>query len=189
MPLHSTAPTPAVLEGSDFGARRARRYAETVRGFYHSVTMRHPNALNLWLPTKELGLRIDCRLGSSELGKVSLMNYATKCFGHCLEAVTDAEYGNPRSKESRIGCRGTLLVDALRTPGQDDCCWMTGQDVSHRQRMRYDFAVNMSFSNPPGDQLGILSAVIHDEDQSGQLAPGRRRRSRWCGENVSHRSW
>ena len=49
--------------------------------------------------------------------------------------------------------------------GQDDRARALGQHLGHRHRVRHDLGVHVGLTDPAGDQLRVLRAVVDDENE------------------------
>ncbi len=70
-----------------------------------------------------------------------------------------------RSSNSAGSTRGAPVgVDGRRPAREHDRARAPGDDLGHRHRVRDDLGVHPRLAHPPGDQLGVLRAVVDDQD-------------------------
>ena len=91
-------------------------------------------------------------------------NGAAELLGDQLGAVADAEHRHTELVDRRIEARSTLDVDALRPTRQHDRQRRSRGDVGGDDRVGHDLGEDVQLANPPGDELGVLSAEVDDED-------------------------
>ena len=82
---------------------------------------------------------------------------------HELGSVAQSEYRDPQFKEFLRSGRGTFLIDAVRSAGEDDPLRVHFFDLIQRSPVGIDLAVHLAFPDAPCDQLIILTAEINDD--------------------------
>jgi hypothetical protein len=109
----------------------------------------------------------DRQLGAPVLADAGVGDDATReLLGDELGAVADAQDRGPEVVDVRVDDRRPFDVDRLRTAGEDDPSRVASGDLGCRDRVRDDLAVDVCLADAPGDELGVLSAEVDDEDRS-----------------------
>jgi hypothetical protein len=78
------------------------------------------------------------KLGASELSATRPSNLATERLRHELLAVTDAEYGDSKSKQAFIDSGSARRVNRHGASGKDDAGRLKSPDLIHREVVRHD---------------------------------------------------
>ncbi len=102
--------------------------------------------------------------GSPVLALIISTDYTAELLGDQLGAVADAENGNAEVEDLGIEPRGVLDMHAGRSTGQDDGGRLPFPDVGGGDAVADDFGVDLQLTNPAGDQLGVLSAEVDNQD-------------------------
>ena len=100
----------------------------------------------------------------AELPLAGSDDLAAKVAGHELHAVADAEDRHAEFKELLGHRRSALFVDRLRPAGEDDPGRRKGANLRHRHIEGMKLAIDVGFTHPPGDELGVLGTEIEDKD-------------------------
>ena len=134
--------------------------------FFHIVLVAHPADIVLFDSGKQAGFRVEdhCRLAVFT-GRISMGHDAAQFLGHELMAVAESQHGDPHLKDTVVNGRCVFRIDAARTAGQDDGFRILGFDLFQRICVRNDFAVDSAFTDASGNQLGVLSPEVDDQDQ------------------------
>ncbi len=90
---------------------------------------------------------------------------ASEVQGHPLDAVADAEDGEPRIINRGVGPGRIRLVGAPRRARQDDALRARQRARPERGIARKDLGVDAQLSDAPAYELGILASVIQDQDR------------------------
>ena len=80
-----------------------------------------------------------------------------------LDAVADAQDRHPEAEQVRVDAGGVPVIDAPGASRQDDGLGGKLLDARQRHDVGVDFAVNLEFPHPPGNELGVLGAEVQDE--------------------------
>ena len=80
-----------------------------------------------------------------------------------LAAVANAEHRNAQLKDSGINLRRVDFVDTAGASGENDANGRIRFDSLYRHGIGMHLAVDIALTDPPGDQLVILSAEIQDQ--------------------------
>ena len=80
-----------------------------------------------------------------------------------LDAVADAQDRHPEAEQVRVHGRGVPVIDAPGASRQDDGPGGKLLDGCQRHDVGVDFAVNLEFPHPPGNELGVLGPEVQDE--------------------------
>src|SRR5262245_38388450 len=81
-----------------------------------------------------------------------------------LQAVADAQNGDIQIEDLRIAVRGSLVVHAGRSAGENDAARGELGDTGRRQVMPHDLAEDVEIAHAPGDELRVLPAEVEDQD-------------------------
>ena len=73
-------------------------------------------------------------------------------------------YRHPQGEDGRVEAGGARLIDAAGSTGEDEAPGGKLPDAGHRQIEGVNFAVDLEFPHPPGNELGILGAEVQDQD-------------------------
>ena len=92
-------------------------------------------------------------------------NRAAEEQGCQLHTVADSQDRDPRFIQGRINPGRVIIVDTGRATGKNNTDRFTGQDVRQGHIPRDNLGIDMAFANAAGNQLGILSAEVQDEDE------------------------
>ena len=130
----------------------------------HAVAVAHPHLE----PRREIAEQTragdDLDIGAAVLGGAGRRDPSSGDVGQKLVAVTDAEDGNPGVDDLGIHPVGVRGVDRGRTAREDDPGRSPGLDLGGRDRPGNDLRVDVSFPDPPSDQLGVLGPEVDDQD-------------------------
>ena len=113
---------------------------------------------------KQTAAIINRNLGSAVFTDRSRRNLAAQLVSKKLRAVADAKHRNAELKNLRIALRGILAVHTVRTarqnnPGRSQCL-----QLIHRNRVRMNLAIYITFTDTAGNQLVILAAEVQNYD-------------------------
>ena len=108
------------------------------------------------------------------------LHLPTEEVGHQLHAVTDPEHRDAGLEDRPIEQRSAFGVDRIRSPRQDQPSDFVDFVRPWRLRIGANLAVDLGFTDPPSDQLGVLGPEVQDQDLlpvghcPPPLRPGRR---------------
>ena len=88
----------------------------------------------------------------------------TGSMGDELHPIADAEDGNVQLQDPGVESRAFLAVDRRGATRQHDPLGTPLPNPVRRKGGRVDLAVDVSFPDAPGDELGELRSVVQDED-------------------------
>ena len=80
-----------------------------------------------------------------------------------LEAVADAEHGNPDTRpELWIQTRCISIVNRVRPSTQHNPLWLESENVGKRSVASKHFAVDSKFADPTSNQVRVLGSKVED---------------------------
>jgi len=166
MELHSVEAAGDILDGADRGVFGARHHLETGRNLGNMVAVTHPYralALDEKLFEQRSRPTHGMQLGMAVFALAGGHHLATEMAGQQLHAVADAEHRHPEVEQG-LGHRGSaLVIDRLGPAGKDDAARCEGPDRLQLHIEGMQFAIDMGFAHPPGNELGILGTEIEDQ--------------------------
>ncbi len=143
------------------------------RESHDPVTVRHPDVERLALGESvedALG-PLDHHAGVAVFASARALDAPAEKVRDELQPVADAEDGHAELEDARVHGGRALGVDARRASRQDDGFRSHRAELLEREGAGLDLAVDALLANPAGDELGVLSPEVEDENE---LA-GRRR--------------
>ena len=84
---------------------------------------------------------------------------------HSLEPVAHPEHRDPSREQGSVERGCTRRIHAGRSPREDHRRGVPSQEVRDRLGVRDHLAVDASLADAAGDELGVLGAVVDDEDR------------------------
>ena len=126
--------------------------------------MRHPDVL-LGGGARQQGaaVALDGENGAAVLAPIGAADRAAVLLGDQLRAVADAENRNVEVVHRRIDGDGAVGVHGIGAAAEDDAGGGLRCDLSGGGAGRDDLAVDVGFTHPTGDQLGVLGAEVDDQ--------------------------
>ncbi len=171
--LHTGQPAVEVFEGSDRSVVGRGGDGEALGCLAHRVAVAHPHRVVAGqLRVQRAAVTADGQLGAAVLAGTGVLHRAAERGGHRLEAVADTEDRDARVEQLRIDLRRAVGVDAGGTAGEHDGGRVAARDVLDRGVVRDDLGVDLRLPHPSRDQLGVLGAVIDNENRPLALAIG-----------------
>ena len=162
--LHAVELAFCRLERSDGGVGGGGRGRDTVRRHGDGVEMRHPDVL-LGGGARQQGaaVALDGEGGAAVLAPIGAADRAAILLGDQLRAVADAENRNVEVVHGRIDGDSSVGVHGIGAAAEDDAGGRLRRDLGGGGAGRDDLAVDVGFSYPTGDQLGVLGAEVDDQ--------------------------
>ncbi len=184
MELHPEQRLGAMPERGHRGVRAPSENLPAGGRHVHPVAVRHPHRgvgaggepLEQPLPLQDLDVR------PPVFPLARLAHFAAREMSQQLHAVADAEHRNAQIEQRGVRGRGVRIVDGAGAAREDDPRGGKGADPLDVSRRRVDLAVDVSLADPPGDQLRVLRAQVHDQDALRRAQACSRRHS---GADVS----
>src|ERR1700722_8415303 len=146
------------------------------RQFESFIAVRHPHRLTLREAAEKFALRDDVYFRVAILALLRGPNFAAKGVHHELQAVTNAEDGQPKLEDTGIGGRSIFVVDRPWSARKNNADRCVALDLGESSRARQNDGENILFPNAARDELGILRAEVEDNDG---LVEQRRSESGW----------
>ena len=160
-----------MLHGSKFTVMCTGELLKVVGDVRYLVAMAHPClAHRCHVLEQRIGL-VDVPFRSAVFSSRKTLDLSSQYMAGKLHSVADAQDRDAQLEQLRIALWGTLGVHARGTPGKNQpergnlTHTLGGNVVSH------DFAVNMLFAHPTGDQLGKLRTKIQHQHPLGKGTP------------------
>jgi hypothetical protein len=170
VPLHAVEAALVVGERGDGGRGGRGEHLEPLGRRCHRVTVAHPHGLVGGLVVQQRPtVDRDVRVGGAVLPSAGACDRASEGRCHHLEAVADAERGDPEIEDLGVERRSTFFVDARGAPGEDDAHGVLLGDLGGRDRVRHDLGVHAGLAHTARDELRVLRSEIDDEDGPGPL--------------------
>ena len=123
---------------------------------------------------------------AAELADLGALDAAAGGQHQRLHAVADAQHRDPELEQRRVEPRRALGVDGGRAAREDQPLRAALAHLVDADVVRQQLGEDPELAHPPGDQLGVLAAVVEDDDLvRGHLALERQlvdaaARRRWC---------
>ncbi len=165
MELDTEQSASEVLEGRHRRRRRGRGDHETGRGRRHRVAVRHPHLLGGRQMREQDTGGDDGETGRAVFRGAGPRDRTGQRMRHHLVAIADAEHRNPGVEQHRVHLGGTGRVHRLRPTRKDHCGRIASKELLDREVPRHDLRIHVALAHPPGDELGVLRAEIHDQDR------------------------
>ena len=106
----------------------------------------------------------DVQLRSPELPHLRLLDAPSERVDEQLHAVADAHDRNPELEQAHLQRRGAGSVDRSGAAGEDDAARFSRGHLLEGHVVREQLAEDAAVAHPARDQLGVLPAVVQDED-------------------------
>jgi hypothetical protein len=88
-----------------------------------------------------------------------------------LHAVADAQHRDPELQQRRIQARSARRVHRRRAAGEDQPLRIAAGDLLDADVVRQELGEHAALAHAPRDQLGVLAAVVQDDDLVGRDGP------------------
>ncbi len=128
------------------------------------VPMRHPNRLPFRQALKQHRLGDDVNLRVPVLSLVRWPHFAAESMHHELQAVADAEHGQPQSENLRIRRWRIFVVDRPRRPREHNAGGRVALQLIKRRRTGEHHGKNILFADAARDELRVLRAKVKNDD-------------------------
>ena len=163
MKLHPVQPPGEVSDGPGGAGVAAADHLEPRRQALHPVAVAHPDLLFGVQAVKQIVKIADGEGFVTVFPGPGRGHLAAQEMVEELDAVADAQDRHPEAEQVRVHGRGVPVVDAPGASRQDD--GLGGKLLDGRQRhdVGVNFAVDLEFPHPPGNELGVLGAEVQDE--------------------------
>ena len=152
------------LEGGHRRLARRGQRAEARRRGEDGVAMRHPAALLVRQPGQQPAVVGDGELGAAELAHLGALDAPAELERDELHPVTDAEDRDPELEQLRIELGRVVGVDRRRAAGEDQALGPAPRDLLGADVMGQQLAEHAALAHAAGDELGVLPAVVEDDD-------------------------
>ena len=127
--------------------------------------MAHPDVVLVRGVGPEYGGRPSAsQVGPAVLAAHPAADRPTELLGDELGAVADPEDRHTELVDRRIEPRCAVDMDALGAARQDDRRRIAIDHLGRRHAVRHDLGVHVELADPAGDELGVLSAEVDDEN-------------------------
>ena len=102
--------------------------------------------------------------GPAELADLRALDAPALDEDERLHAVADAQHGDPELEQRRIQPRRALRVHGGRAAREDQPLRAALAHLVDADVVRQELGEDPELAHPPGDQLGVLPAVVEDDD-------------------------
>src|SRR5215218_4744425 len=179
MELDPITPLLPVFERDNRDRRRLGRYLETIGDGEDGVAVAGPGFLFVGCAGEEAFVALDNQVGAAVLPDLDGPDLGPLRERHELHPVADAEHRRVELEKPLLHPRSVVLVDAVRTAGEDDPLEVFHPELFYGRIVEDELGVDAGLAHPPGDQLGVLTAKVEDQDQTTcpSRRPGRPARS------------
>src|SRR5581483_11480625 len=134
----------------------------------HLVAVTHPGNHVVGNSRKEMiGLIENVNVRPAELALRRWLDLAAQSLAGEMQAIADAEDGNPQFKDGRVALRSTRIVHAGRAARKNEAAWRHLRDARGREIVPDDLAKNVLLADAPSDELSVLGAEVKNEDALG----------------------
>lgn len=165
VPLHPGQFAHPALERGDGSTRGAGQHMEALGSPGDGVPVAHPHVEGVGKGGQQLAAVLDRQRGAAVLTLPRLGHRAPQRLRHRLEAVADSEHRDPRLKQRGIKLRSLVSINGGGPSRQNDGGRPPGDDLIDRRVRTDDLGIDVSLTDAPGDELRVLGAKVHDEDQ------------------------
>ncbi len=139
------------------------------------VAVAHPDRLLAIEPVEQAVAARERHVRGTVLAACRRQDVAAELAGHQLGAVADAQDRDPAAPHRGIRLGRVLVVDGVRTAGQDDRAGAAALELRVRGVVRQELGVDVELADAAGDQLRELAAEVEDDDRSRGGRPAGRR--------------
>ena len=107
---------------------------------------------------------VDGELGAAELADLGALDAPAELGRQQLHAVADAQHRDPELEQLRVESRSPVGVDRRRPAGEDQPLRLAPRDLLGAHVVREQLAEHPALAHPARDELGVLPAVVEDDD-------------------------
>lgn len=124
------------------------------------VTVGHPHGHGILKTLEEL-IDVATEASGLQIGMAVLTSgtsdnvVGVQTVGDLLQTVADSQNGDTELEEGGVDVRSVLLVDGIRTTGQDDTLGLPGQ-VGQLLGARQHLGVDIDLAKTAGDEVGAV---------------------------------
>jgi hypothetical protein len=164
MELDAIKRTRAVLHRRHRRPGRSGSRGKPGRGLGDAIAVAHPHFELGGKVTQQMRTGDHFDFSAAVLGSTCRGNSSSRDIGQKLMAVANAEDRNPGVDYLGVHPVGLGRIDGSGTTRENDPGWPPSFDLGRGDRAGDDLRVDVSFPNPPGYQLGVLSPKVDYED-------------------------
>ena len=99
----------------------------------------------------------------TKFAMVTGFHLAAELLSHGLHAIANTQYRYASAPNTIVSAPGIFLGRGLRPTGQNDGPGAKIDDFLLGHITRINLAIHSDFTNPPRNQLGVLTAKIQDQ--------------------------
>jgi hypothetical protein len=115
-------------------------------------------------PLEEQVVALHLQDGPPVLAVVGALDETSQPVHQGLEPVADAEHRLAQRQHAGVEAGGARIEHAGGPPGEHDAAGIPGADLVEGDRRVMDLAVDLLLADAPGDELGVLRAVVEHEN-------------------------
>src|SRR6185369_17696051 len=104
------------------------------------------------------------QFGMAEFTLSGRYDLAAEMAAHQLHSVTDAEHRHPQFEQFLRNGGSTFVINRAGAARKDDPAWCKGADRGKIHVKGVQFAIDVGFPDPAGDQLGVLGTEVENQD-------------------------
>src|SRR5210317_1317358 len=167
MELYAVQVAFKVLDAAYRGVVRLGNFLEATGDDLNMITVAHPDravTIDKKAVKKRAGRIFRQKVGMTILALACRHDPATEMVTHQLHAIADTQHGDPHFEEFFLYRRCAPVINGLRPPGKDDPRGIECLDLSQAHIKRMQLAVDMRFTHPSGNQLGVLRSEVEDQN-------------------------
>ena len=165
MKLHAVEPARLVGHGGHGAVRGVRDGRKALRRTRHLIGVAHPAGAARPEPRQQPAFHpVHGHLGAAVFAPRAAFHRRAQKVGHQLHAVADAQNRHAQRKHALIHRGRALVKHAGRAAAEDDAHGPRCPDIRQRRAAGQHAGIDPVLAHPPGDQLGILSAKIQNQN-------------------------
>src|SRR5665213_175505 len=127
------------------------------------IPMAHPGLKSVRQTNEQTFMVFNFQGRQTKLSLGGLLNFSLQSVGNELHSVANPQNGNANFKNFLGNMGSAFGVNTGGPAGKNDALRIFLENLSDCRRVRKNFAVNLGFPDPPGDQLAVLGAKIKNE--------------------------
>src|SRR5262245_3774940 len=134
------------------------------RGDGHVISVTHPHGKVLRKTGEQLTAAEQLDPRRAVFAAIRSLDLSAQEITYKLQAITDAENGNPQIDDLGAAMRGSVFIDGARPTGEYYPLRIERAYFLYFHAEWMDFAIDAKLANPPRYQLTVLRAEIDYQD-------------------------
>ena len=161
--MHLTKSLPSLSLRRRIGALFAGLIAANIGVWVWAFSLFHAQPLMLGTAVLAWGLGLRHAVDADHIAAI---DNVTRKLMQDIHAITDAEKRDGYVEHGSIDNGRSSVIHTGRATGQNDALRAHLPNALKRDIVRMDFVVDVCFTNASGDELGVLTAEIKNENHS-----------------------